>query len=468
MGCPILIATFPLARIIALMSSLMHPFGGVSYAFQENANPNVQPTLVQVRIITESHGTKGTFEINGKVIKDYDPVLIQVFPSTGIVLDHAGHVLTFTGYSWVDIESGNSRIEITAPGGQKWKGQLVGIDQTNGAAVIKITGAKLRKTPVCTACEIKDGVTLVTPVDETAGMRQFEARTISASNNDGLTEQGRWVMSLNRPFSDVGQPILTTDGRVIGFVASQDPVGARAIVYHISTLLSSAEKIIKKGGDIPAGWLGIFTDSLHPTKSGLEVQGVAPESPAQKAGIAPHDFLLRYNGQKIVDALQYIDLVQSTPVGTKATLDIMREGNPITLTASIEPLQLHQKSSRLALNLSDIYKTTFDPGTTVGPDMQPQYAFGLETLVLTPALSEALQIASKAGLLVTGVEKNKPADRAGIQVGDIILSIDGQPIIDPASFASRFLTHDWQTPLVLEISHKGTVRTVPIQISDKR
>jgi serine protease Do len=468
MGCTILVTTFHLARIAALLSSLTHPFGGMSNSFQENANPNVQPTLVQVDITTESRGAKGTFEINGKVLKDYDPVLIQVFSSTGIVLDQTGHVLAFPGYSWVDIQSGKSRIEITAPGGQKWKGKLVGIDQTNGAAVIQITGAKLRKTPVCTACEIRDGATVVMPVDETAGMRQFEARIISVRNSEGVAEQGRWVMRLNHPFPDIGQPLLTTDHRVLGFIASQDPLGARAIVYPISTLLSSAEKIIKKGGDIPAGWLGIFvTDSLSPARSGVVVQSVAPESPAQKAGIAPHDSLLKYNGQEIADALQLIELVQSTPIGTKATLDIIRQGNPMTLTALIEPLKLQHKSAGLALNLSDVYKATFDPGTLPGPSVQPQYLIGLETILITPALSEALQMPSQTGMLVTDVTKNKPADLAGIQVGDIILSIDGQLIVDAAGFASRFLTRDWRTTLVLGVSHKGTERTVSIQLPEK-
>jgi serine protease Do len=469
MSCTILVTTFHLARAAALLSFLTHPFGGMSNNLQENANRNIQPALVQVNIITESRGAKGTFEINGKVVRDYDPVLIQVFSYTGIVLDRAGHVLTFPGYRWVDIQSRKSRIEITAPGGQKWKGRLVGIDQTNGAAVIQIAGAKLTKTPVCAACEIKDGATIVTPVDETAGMHQFEARTVSVGNSAAAPEQGRWVMTLNRPFPDIGQPILTTDHRVIGFVASQDPLGARAIVYPISNLLSSADRIIKKGGDIPAGWLGVFvTDSPPATNSRVVVQGVEPESPAQKAGIAPHDFLLKYNGQAIADVLQFIDLVQSTPIGTKATLDIIRQGDPITLTALIEPRKLQQNPARLAFNLSDVYRATFDSGSLPGSSLQPQYLIGLGTFLITPALSEALQLSSKTGLLVTDVEKNKPADRAGIQVGDIILSIDGQPIIDPAGFATQFLTRDWRTPLVLGVSRRGTERTVSIRIPENR
>jgi len=469
MGCTMLVTTFHLARIAALLSFLAHPFGDMNSDFQENPNRNIQPALVQVSIITESLGAKGTFEINGKVLRDYDPVLIQVFSSTGIVLDHAGHVLTFPGYRWVDIQSRKSRIEITAPGGQKWKGKLVGIDQTNGAAVIQISGVKLRKTPVCTACEIKDGATIVTPVDETAGMSQFEARTVSVGNSAAAPEQGRWVMTLNRPFPDIGQPILTTDHRVIGFIASQDPLGATAIVYPISNLLSSADRIIKKGGDIPAGWLGVFvTDSLSVANSGIVVQGVEPESPAQKAGIAPHDSLLRYNGQEIANTLQFIDLDQSTPIGTKATLEIIRQGNPMILTALIGPRKLQQNPARLALNLSDVYKAAYDPGSLPGSSLRPQYLIGLETILMTPALSEALQIPSQTGLLVTDVAKNKPADLAGIQVGDIILSIDGQPIIDAPGFASHFLTRDWRTPLLLGVSHKGMERTVSIQLPENR
>jgi hypothetical protein len=448
---------------MALLSSLMHPFGGTGNGSQQNADHDIPPALVRVNITIESHGAKGTFEINGRVVKGYDPVLIQVFSSTGIVLDQASHVLALLGYRWVDIQSRNSGIEITAPAGQKWKGRLVGIDQTNGAAVFQATEAKLRKTRVCTGCEIKGGATVITPVGESPGSRFSQAQILSIGTNastPNISEAGRWVIRLSNPFPDIGEPILTTDHRVIGFIASQDPLGLSTIVYPMSALLSSAAKIIEKGGDIPQGWLGVFinTDSVPASGSGIVIQGVEPESPAYKAGIAPKDSLLKYNGQELTDTLQFIDLVQSTPIGTKATLDIVRQGNPMALSAVIEPRKLQPKSVRLSLSFSDMSKATLDPASLPGASLHQQNLIGLAAILIRMPL--------QTGLLVTEVAKDKPAARAGIQVGDVILSTDGQPILDAPSFASHFLTHNWRTPLVLEIFRKGTVQAMPIQLPE--
>jgi hypothetical protein len=59
-------------------------------------------TLVRVNLIVEKHGNKHTVEINGKVVANYSPTIIEDFPSTGIVIDDLNHIMTFLGYRWVE------------------------------------------------------------------------------------------------------------------------------------------------------------------------------------------------------------------------------------------------------------------------------------------------------------------------------------------------------------------------------
>src|SRR5512143_420950 len=84
-----------------------------------------QPSLVRVNIVSETRFT-GDFEAYGKRIPDYQPRIIQVFPSTGAVIDDKGHVLTFLGYRWVDIQSPDPRVDIITSDGQKFPAKLVG------------------------------------------------------------------------------------------------------------------------------------------------------------------------------------------------------------------------------------------------------------------------------------------------------------------------------------------------------
>jgi hypothetical protein len=98
---------------------------------QENGLP--QPPLVRVNIVTETR-FRGEFELYGRKIPDYQPRVIQVFPSTGAVIDDKGHVLTFLGYRWVDIQSAEPRVDVITSDGQKYAAKLVGIDESLGTA----------------------------------------------------------------------------------------------------------------------------------------------------------------------------------------------------------------------------------------------------------------------------------------------------------------------------------------------
>jgi serine protease DegS len=54
---------------------------------------------------------------------------------------------------------------------------------------------------------------------------------------------------------------------------------------------------------------------------------------------------------------------------------------------------------------------------------------GVRAQDLTPALAESFNIDSDRGLLISGVLENGPADRAGLQAGDVILQVDDQPTL---------------------------------------
>src|SRR5262245_58902103 len=90
------------------------------------------PGLVRVTIVkTSTDKAEQTVVIGGHQIQGYRPTLIETFPATGVVIDDAGHVLTFLGYRWPDLCGGDLRVEIFAPGNeQKLRGRLLGIDQS--------------------------------------------------------------------------------------------------------------------------------------------------------------------------------------------------------------------------------------------------------------------------------------------------------------------------------------------------
>jgi hypothetical protein len=225
---------------------------------QEPGSPRDQSngasTLVRVTIFTESRGGPESFVIGGRSLSDYRPKIYRFFPSTGIVIDGRGHVLSYLGYRWLDLQGKAPRVELVTLDGEKHPGKLVGIDQSLGVAVVEAQEGRLQKTPVCIRCEIRPDDVVVFPVFPSMGPATFEDARILTVGTGGSSGGGAWQINLNRPLQGYGEPLLNRQHRVLGFVAEKD------LFYPISQLMTSAEKILQAGGDIRTGWLGVFVD----------------------------------------------------------------------------------------------------------------------------------------------------------------------------------------------------------------
>ena len=436
---------YELSSRIRIIFAAIFIIAGTASVFGQNA-PTVanDPGLVRVSIISEFRGPKGNVILNGKLLRDYSPLVIQDFTSDGVVFNDSGYVMTFLSYRWIDIQSENQRIEITSRDGQKLPGKMVGIDQRNGVVVVQATEGKLKKTTVCESCENKEGAIVMVPSARDSGVARFgETRVASSVGGLGALMPGALLAPYPQPFSDISLPVLNRELQVIGLMTSMDSSDAGA-VYPVKYLLDSARQIVKTGGDIKAGWLGIM---LQDVPSGVQVQGVEPDSPAREAGLIPRDFLIRFNNLSVENARQFISLVQNSAVGSSAKIDINRQGTPMSLTAKIRERQAQTTQNRLSLN-------------------SPRPRVGLDTTPLTPDLADAMRMPGQTGLLVTGVLPQSPAEAAGVLEGDVITAMDGQPIFDVTSFASYWQSHGLGARLVLTILRKGTIRSITVNLQD--
>jgi serine protease Do len=441
-------------------------FLALSNGYAENPYTESESTLLSVTITTEIHDARNALPNNRQMPDKYNPIFKQIFSSTGIALDRKGYIMTFLGYGRIFVQKADSRFEIDTKEGRRYNGSLVGIDQGNGAAVVHVPEGDLKSTPVCPDCDIRDGTTVIAPVFIGPGGTQFqETQIISIRSSGTAQERESWVLRMNRPFLGIGKPIFTGDGRVLGFVVSQDITGLQNLVYPISELLSSAEKIIEKKGDIPAGWLGVDTDdSRPPTGYGVEIKGVEEGSPAQKSGLIPDDIVLRYNDHKIEDVRQFIRLVQDTPIGSRAELEILRGEHPMTLVAVIQPLKFQDGMEYLKGNLQD----AFGPiGSILHNLGQPfRLPFGMDVINLTPALAAEQKIQGKQGLLVVNIGRQTPAELAGIKNRDVILSVNEKPVDNAQDFNSYLRALHPGSTVSMKVVREGSVRTVSIQLPD--
>ena len=72
-----------------------------------------------------------------------------------------------------------------------------------------------------------------------------------------------------------------------------------------------------------------------PEEAGVEVTRIAPDSPAEKAGIKTGDVVTQYNGERVEGMDQFSRMVRETPAGREVKIGIIRNGAPQTITAQI-------------------------------------------------------------------------------------------------------------------------------------
>jgi S1-C subfamily serine protease len=81
--------------------------------------------------------------------------------------------------------------------------------------------------------------------------------------------------------------------------------------------------------------------------------------------------------------------------------------------------------------------------------------FGASLQPVTPDIAESLGLATPSGALVTTVHAKGPAARAGLEAGDVVVSVDDKAVRDPEAFQYRFVTKGLGGSAELGILRKG-------------
>ncbi len=84
---------------------------------------------------------------------------------------------------------------------------------------------------------------------------------------------------------------------------------------------------------------------------------------------------------------------------------------------------------------------------------------------VTPDLAESLGMDKPAGTLVTAIQKDSPAEAAGLKVGDVILSAQGVPTGNPDVLGYRLSTAGIGSTVPLEVLRDGKTRTIPVTLA---
>ncbi len=220
-----------------------------------------------------------------------------------------------------------------------------------------------------------------------------------------------------------GGALVNTKGELVGIntaIFSQSG-GYQGVGFAVSTTMSKPiyESLIKTG-KVVRGYLGVgIQDLTHDLaksfglkdSKGALVSDVKDESPADHAGIKQGDVITKYHGQPVEDAVALQRLVTRTPVGSKVPVSVIRDGREREVTVTVNEQPDTTKIAKVETGEAD-------------------YAFaGVAVQDLDQETAKELGLKGKAqGVVVTKVDPESGAQKAGLMPGDVIKEINRQRV----------------------------------------
>ena len=92
---------------------------------------------------------------------------------------------------------------------------------------------------------------------------------------------------------------------------------------------------------------------------------------------------------------------------------------------------------------------------------------GVNSQTVTPLLAEALGITADAGVVLSDVTPGGPAARAGLQPGDLVLSLDGKPMENGRQFRINVYTRGLDELVTLEVLRAGRRLSIRVPVGER-
>lgn len=257
---------------------------------------------------------------------------------------------------------------------------------------------------------------------------------------------------------------------------------------------------------------------------GVVVSGVVDDSPADRAGVRKGDIIVSFNSRRVETSAALTELVRDARVGQEVTLAIWRDGERRTLTPRLGTRPSGDAAPRTwtpredgededgrmefwvapdAPDAPEAPKAPRAPKAPSAPKAPRAWVFedengerhelhlrglerlrdlqGLEKLGRLRELENLPEIMARAGrprlgimmedtdagVRVTDVLEDTPAERAGLREGDVIRRVNGVRIGDTDDL-SRAVREAGEGPVSVEVRRNGTTRTLEAKLGPKR
>ncbi len=372
---------------------------------------------------------------------------------SGVIIRKDGFLLTNN-----HVVENAEKIEVKLRDGRTFPAEITGRDSESDLAVLKITAQDLPVARLADSSKTRVGefaIAIGAPfsLDYSVTFGHVSAKgrsnVVPAWEEGGALDQDFIQTDANINPGNSGGPLLNIDGEVIGINTLIRGLHT-GIGFAIPSNLAKeiADQLIATG-KITRPWLGIrihsvsddpdFHELMPGVEDGVIVQSILPNSPAAKASLHAADVITAIEGKHVGNTQQLRDEVRHKPVGQLVALDVFRAGKTIQLKLATEA---ERDVVAAAANES------------ANGDHANSANLGLTVHAITHELAEHFGVKPTEGVIVVAVDKNGPAEQSEIKAGDVITSVNQQPVANPKQFHGALNGADLKKGVLLNLTSR--------------
>ncbi len=320
---------------------------------------------------------------------------------SGVIVSPEGYVLTNNHV----VERG-ARFRVGLVDGRELTAKLIGTDPSSDLAVLKLeTLERLQAVPIGRSEELLIGETVIA-IGNPFGLASTVTTGVVSALHRNFKAGDRTLFDFIQTDASInpgnsGGPLLDIEGRLIGINTAI--LGDRSAGIGFAIPIDRARRIavdLIEHGEVREGYLGVSVANLPAregavagSSGGVQVTGVDPGSPSEKAGVRRGDLVEAVDGVVPEGAEEFRFRLRDLPIGGSVRLDLKRA------------------AQRLAVTVPAV-------------ELTPQRVEQLVQRRLGVALEE-VRATGGAVLAVRSVTKGTPAAKVGIVKGDLVREVNG-------------------------------------------
>ena len=364
---------------------------------------------------------------------------------SGFIISPDGYVVT--NNHLVQGESGSGTVDsvtVILTDRKEYTARIVGRDVASDLALLKIDGQNLPYVNWGDSTRARVG-DWVLAVGNPYGLGGTVTAGIISALHRGITGAGAYDRYIQTDASinmgNSGGPMFDMMGNVIGINSALiSPTGA-SVGIGLAIPAEAAQPVIEslRRGQAPQrGYLGVGLQPLDeniaaslnlPKDQGEIVRSVVPGQAAARAGVQQGDVIVRVGGQDVTPDQTVSYLIANTGVGNRVPIEVVRDGRRQSLTVMVG-----QRPAEDVLAKQAGGDDSGNSGSAMRDEapVAPGTALGLSLQSLTPQIAAAINVPpATRGVVVTAVDASGDASDKGIRRGDVILSVNRQPVATP-------------------------------------